>query len=70
MPKKSSKKKKEKEVEELVEKIDYSYITEEEIINGFKPSNTVQSEARLCPFCSSTNTSSDDVCFNCRKKLD
>ena len=73
MPKKSSKrkeKKKKKELEELSEKIDYSYITEDEIKSGFKPSNVIQAEAVVCPFCSTTNTSEDKFCFNCRKQLE
>ncbi|MHA1347306.1 MAG: hypothetical protein ACTSVO_00875 [Candidatus Heimdallarchaeaceae archaeon] len=73
MPKNASKKKKkkkEKDLDDLTEKIDYSYISEDEIKSGFKPSNVIQSEAIICPFCSSTNTSADKVCFNCRKKFD
>ena len=72
MPKKSSKKNKKKtkkNLDELSEKIDYSYITEDEIKSGFKPSNTIQAEAVVCSFCSTTNTSKDEFCFNCRKKL-
>ncbi|MHA1198857.1 MAG: hypothetical protein ACTSQF_05845 [Candidatus Heimdallarchaeaceae archaeon] len=72
MPKNSSKKnkkKKEKKLDELTEKTDYSNITEDEIKHGFKPSNVIQTEAVVCSFCSTTNTSKDEFCFNCRKKL-
>ncbi len=73
MPKNSSKKKKkkeEKDLDELSDKIDYSYITEDEIKSGFKPSNVIQAEAVVCSFCSTTNTHKDEFCFNCRKKLE
>jgi len=70
MPKKpSSKQKKKKQKEELPEKIDYSYITEEEMKTGFKPSDTIQEGVILCPFCSTSNTTADEVCFNCRRRL-
>lgn len=63
------KKKKEKKETEEVEKPDYGFITEEEMEKGFKPSNVLQEGAVLCPYCSTTNTTDDEVCFNCRKKL-
>ena len=70
MPKKpSSKQKKKKQKEVLPEKIDYSYITEEEIKTGFKPSDIIQEGVILCPFCSTSNTTADEVCFNCRRRL-
>ncbi len=70
MPKKSSSKKKaKKQKDELPEKIDYSYITEEEMKTGFKPSDIVQEGVVLCPFCSTSNTTADEVCFNCRRRL-
>ena len=70
MPKKpSSKQKKKKKIEEQSEKIDYSYITEDEMRNGFKPSDIIQEGVVLCPFCSTSNTSADEVCFNCRRRL-
>ncbi|NPD89977.1 MAG: hypothetical protein HGN29_14790 [Asgard group archaeon] len=67
----SSKKKKRKEEKKTEEedKPDYGFITEEEMEKGFKPSNVLQEGAVLCPYCSTTNTTEDEVCFNCRKKL-
>ena len=70
MPKKSSsKQKKKKQIDEQIEKRDYSYITEEEMKTGFKPSDTLQEGVILCPFCSTSNTTADEVCFNCRRRL-
>ena len=67
----SSKRKKSKEKKEIeeAEKPDYGFITEEEMEKGFKPSNVLQEGAILCPHCSATNTSEDEFCFNCKKKL-
>ena len=65
----SSKQKKKKKIEEQPEKIDYSYITEDEMRNGFKPSDVIQEGVVLCPFCSTSNTTADEVCFNCRRRL-
>ena len=70
MPKNpSSKQKKKKQKEEQPEKIDYSYITEDEMRTGFKPSDIIQEGVVLCPFCSTSNTTADEVCFNCRRRL-
>ncbi|MCG3221142.1 MAG: hypothetical protein H7641_07145 [Candidatus Heimdallarchaeota archaeon] len=72
MNKKSSSKKEKKKEKKKAEQAggpDYRYITEEEMKKGFKPSNVLQEGAVLCPYCSTTNTTDDEVCFNCRKKL-
>jgi len=67
--KRRSSSKNEKKKEEKKDEPDYRFITEEEMKKGFKPSNILQEGAVLCPFCSTTNTSDDEFCFNCRKKL-
>lgn len=70
MSKKSKPKKKKKKEKETIEKPDYSYITEEEIKSGFKPSDTLQEGIIICPNCSSTNFAEDDYCFNCNRRLE
>ncbi len=69
MPEKSSSKQKKTKKSELNGNVDYSYITEDEIKNGFKPSSVPQEGIVFCPFCSTTNTTEDEFCFNYRKKL-
>ncbi len=71
MPKKTkSKKKKKKKEKDVIEKPDYSYITEEEMKKGFKPSDTPQEGIIICSNCSSTNFPEDDYCFNCSRRLE
>ncbi|MHA1259832.1 MAG: hypothetical protein ACTSRO_09395 [Candidatus Heimdallarchaeaceae archaeon] len=69
MKKKRPKKENQDLKKEDIQDIDYSYITKEEMIEGFKPSNHIQKGVVLCPYCSSTNLPEDEFCFNCGKRI-
>ena len=67
MAKDSSKQKKKDKSRQ--KKVDLSYVTEEEMRNGFKPADYIPEGVIICSFCSASNTVEDKICFNCNKKL-